>query len=89
MNNASDLTSKEILLKEIDLIQNCIKRMASNSFLLKGWFITLLSVIMGMTTNFHSHALGSIVAIFICLFFGGWMLFICDSKNFMSASIIG
>jgi len=28
--------------KEIDLIQDCIKRMANNSFLVKGWAITLV-----------------------------------------------
>lgn len=32
----------EILHKEIDLIQNCITRMASNSFLIKGWYFTLI-----------------------------------------------
>lgn len=34
--------SSTILHKEIDIIQNCINRMASNSFLIKGWFITLI-----------------------------------------------
>lgn len=37
----------DILHKEIDIIQNCINRMASNSFLIKGWFITL---ILGLIT---------------------------------------
>ncbi|HMM37159.1 MAG TPA: hypothetical protein PKB11_00205 [Desulfovibrio sp.] len=32
----------KILLKEIDLIQDVIKRMANNSFLIKGWTITLV-----------------------------------------------
>lgn len=32
----------KILLKEIDLIQDVIKRMAHNSFLIKGWTITLI-----------------------------------------------
>lgn len=36
------ITQTEILHKEIDIIQNCINRMASNSFLIKGWFITLI-----------------------------------------------
>jgi len=31
----------EYMLKEVDLIQNIIKRMASNSFMIKGWTITL------------------------------------------------
>jgi hypothetical protein len=32
----------QVLLKECDLIQAIVKRMASNSFLLKGWAITLV-----------------------------------------------
>ena len=33
---------KEYMLKEIALVQEIIKRMASNSFLIKGWTITLV-----------------------------------------------
>jgi len=33
---------KEFMLKEIDIIQDIIKRMASNSFLIKGWTVTLV-----------------------------------------------
>ena len=39
-------TNKENLHKEIDLIQECIKRMANNSFLLKGWTISLVAVVL-------------------------------------------
>lgn len=42
---------KEILHKEIDLIQNVINRMANNSFLLKGWLITLIAVILALTKD--------------------------------------
>ncbi|MDP2836360.1 MAG: hypothetical protein Q8N97_05205 [Methanobacteriaceae archaeon] len=38
------MTKKEDMLKEMDMIQNIINRMASNSFLIKGWAITLVSV---------------------------------------------
>jgi len=33
---------KEYMLKEIDIIQDIIKRMAFNSFMIKGWAITLV-----------------------------------------------
>ncbi len=33
---------KDFMFKEIDLIQDTIKRMAFNSFLIKGWTITLV-----------------------------------------------
>ena len=37
-----NLDSKEVLLKEIDLVQAQIQRMARNSFLIKGWTLTLV-----------------------------------------------
>jgi hypothetical protein len=40
---------EEILHKEIDLIQNVINRMANNSFLLKGWLVSLVVVILALT----------------------------------------
>lgn len=36
------------LHKEIDLIQECIKRMASNSFMLKGWTITIFAIVLAI-----------------------------------------
>lgn len=38
--------SRKILNKEIDLIQSCINRMAQNSFVIKGWTITLVAVVL-------------------------------------------
>jgi len=35
---------KEYMLKEIDIIQDIIKRMGFNSFMIKGWAITLVVV---------------------------------------------
>lgn len=45
MNNTD---KKEILYKEIDLIQSCINRMSQNSFVIRGWVITLLSVVLAL-----------------------------------------
>jgi hypothetical protein len=42
MANKEEL--KEYMLKELDIIQSIINRMASNSFLIKGWTITLVVV---------------------------------------------
>jgi hypothetical protein len=39
---------KEVLFKEVDLIQSCISRMANNSFLVKGWLITLIAVALAL-----------------------------------------
>jgi hypothetical protein len=38
----------ENLKKEIDLIQGCISRMANNSFLLKGWAISIAAVVLAL-----------------------------------------
>jgi hypothetical protein len=42
---------KESLYKEIDLIQGIIARMANNSFLLKGWLISLIVVVLALTKD--------------------------------------
>jgi len=42
MENKESL--KKYMIKEIELIQNIIKRMAYNSFMIKGWAITLVVV---------------------------------------------
>lgn len=40
-----------ILHKEIDLIQGIITRMAHNSFLLKGWMVTLIAAILVLSKD--------------------------------------
>ena len=42
MNNSEKL--KDYMIKEIDIIQGIINRMAYNSFMIKGWTITLVVV---------------------------------------------
>lgn len=44
----SDIDRKEILYKEIDLIQSCINRMSQNSFMIKGWLLTLFVAILAL-----------------------------------------
>jgi len=45
------MTNEEVLHKEIDLIQGIITRMASNSFLLKGWMITIVVAVLALTKD--------------------------------------
>jgi hypothetical protein len=42
---------KDTLHKEIDLIQAVITRMAGNSFMLKGWLISLIAVVMAISKD--------------------------------------
>ncbi|MDE5420987.1 hypothetical protein L3073_02065 [Ancylomarina sp. DW003] len=41
----------DVLHKEIDLIQGVINRMANNSFLLKGWLISLIAVVLALSKD--------------------------------------
>ncbi len=41
----------EAKLKHLEFIQNVVKRMNSNSFLIKGWCITLASAIFAITSQ--------------------------------------
>lgn len=57
----------EILHKEIDLIQSVITRMANNSFLLKGWLITLIAVILALSKDTILISDITYLGIIICL----------------------
>lgn len=55
MNNID----KDDVFKEIELIQSCISRMASNSFAMKGWHIGIISALIVFffskdTVNYHT-----------------------------------
>lgn len=47
MNNKQEISVEE-LHKELDLIQACISRMAQNSFMIKGWFVSIYAVILAL-----------------------------------------
>lgn len=46
-----------IFHKQIDLIQNCITRMAQNSFLLKTWTVSLLTIVIAIASKFNINGL--------------------------------
>ncbi len=48
---------KDVLHKEIDLIQSCIGRMANNSFLLKGWLISIITVALALVDKSVNYLL--------------------------------
>lgn len=51
------------LHKEIDLIQACISRMASNSFLLKGWAISIIAVVLTLADKSVEPAIMSLLVL--------------------------
>ncbi|MBU6197460.1 MAG: hypothetical protein KGO93_07860 [Cyanobacteria bacterium REEB446] len=62
---------KEVLHKEIDLIQSCISRMASNSFLIKGWTISLIGVVLALIDK---QSLASVILLLILPVLSFWFL---------------
>ena len=63
---------REVLHKEIDLIQACITRMANNSFLLKGRAISIIAVVLALADKAANPALLSTVLLIPLLSF--WYL---------------
>lgn len=58
-------------LKHLEMLQQVIARMASNSFLVKGWSVTLLSAILVLTAKDKVYVLGWIAVIPVAAF---WLL---------------
>lgn len=42
------MDKRDVLEKEIDLVQNCITRMGQNSFNIKGWLIALIIAVIAL-----------------------------------------
>ena len=56
--------TREDLYKELDLIQNCIDKASHNSFVIKGWTITLIAVILALfPEKFNRQFLAVIVIV--------------------------
>lgn len=58
-------------LKHLELIQNIITRMANNSFLLKGWNLTILAALIGLNKDGLD---GTIISIGFILTLAFWIL---------------
>jgi len=61
----------EAKLKHLDFIQTIISRMAQNSFLIKGWAITLVSALFALASNGSNQKFISVAAFPIVFF---WIL---------------
>ena len=61
---------KEDKIRYIELVQSIISRLANNSFLLKGWTITLIAAIFSLSDKIMKN-FNFIIYIFILLF---WIL---------------
>lgn len=70
VNNRKPEDFAEAELKHLEFIQSVIERQARNSFLLKGWSVTLVAAILALTARNPSVYL-LFVAIFPALAFWG------------------
>lgn len=70
-NNSQSDSNNDIMLKEIDLIQSCINRMAQNSFALKGWTLTLNGIIMGLFADKGEPIITQVICIVSLICFWG------------------
>lgn len=65
--NTTNPISHEVLHKELDLVQDVIKRMANNSFMLKGWLISLIALIVALTEKNVLSANGKELYLILCM----------------------
>ncbi|NLJ39189.1 MAG: hypothetical protein GX432_10560 [Candidatus Atribacteria bacterium] len=62
-----------VLIKEIDVIQNIIKRMAFNSFLIKGWAVTLITVTLLLKGDAYQNLI-ALIPLFIFWYLDAYFL---------------
>lgn len=72
MSNEIENIQVEELHKEIDLIQGCINRMANNSFLLKGWLVSIIAVVVTLSLDEMNKFVITLMGIMITISF--WYL---------------
>jgi len=64
---------KDLMIKEIEIIQGIINRMARNSFLIKGWTITLVVVTLLLKGNKY-HTFIAFIPILVFWFLDAYFL---------------
>lgn len=73
----------EVIHKEIDLIESCITRMAQNSFLIKGWYITLLAAVIALFQKSENVTITvSIISIISLSFWGLNAFFLYTERKY-------
>lgn len=72
MENKESL--KEYMIKEIELIQDIIKRMAFNSFMIKGWAVTLVVVTLLLKGTEEYHVWLAFIPLLVFWFLDAYFL---------------
>lgn len=58
----------DYILKEIDLLEKCIERMAKNSFEIRKWTVGIISIISSVANNSEKSSIMLLCFIIICTF---------------------
>ena len=58
----------DYILKEIDLLEKCIERMAKNSFEIRKWTVGIISIISSVANNSEKSIIMLLCFIIICTF---------------------
>ena len=66
------MNNKDVLLKEMDIIQSCISKVEQNSFIVKGWSISIVAVILALSPEDLNHRFLSVALAVVTLSF--WFL---------------
>lgn len=62
------------LYKEIDLIQSCINRMSKNSFMIKGWTLTIFAGVIAISNGDVINNLWLLICTVLVPYFAFWSL---------------
>ena len=71
-------------LKYLEMIQAAISRMAANSFLLKGWSVTLTSAILGLAVKDARPAIALVAIVPVVVFAGLDAYYLALERKFRS-----
>lgn len=66
--------NKEDVLKELDMLQNCISRMSTNSFALKGWYVTVITALVTFIFTADRALIGKLLGVLIIITIVFWYL---------------
>lgn len=72
----------EYKCRHLEMIQEIIKRMAANSFTLKGWTVTIIAGILTLSANVISYSEIFLIGIPIILFWGLDSYYLMQEKRF-------
>lgn len=70
------MNRKEVIVDELNLIQTQVQRMANNSFIIKGWYVTFMSTFIAyMITQDRIRLIGwGVIPILACALYDGYFL---------------